>query len=81
MPLATLGMTPQSSRLEGVSLKYYKIIWKKCERIKKKIILGEFKNATDIMGRDGGNKTQRLYRCRSNYTLLKLIVDNGLEDL
>ena len=27
------------------------------------------------------NKTQRLYRCCSNYRLSKLIVDNGLEDL
>ena len=28
-----------------------------------------------------GNKTQRLYRCRSNHALSKIIVDNGLEDL
>ena len=35
-------------------------------------------NKTD---RDGENKTQRLYRCRSNYALSKLIVNNGLEDL
>lgn len=35
------------------------------------------------MDRDGdcGNKTQKLYRCCSNYVLSKLIIDNGLEDL
>ena len=31
------------------------------------------------MERDGRNKA--LYRCRFNYSLPKLIVDNGLEDL
>ena len=31
--------------------------------------------------RDGGQKTQRLYRCSSNYALSKLIVNNGIEDL
>ena len=35
----------------------------------------------DKMERDDGNKTQRLYRCGFNYALLKLILDNGLEDL
>ena len=33
------------------------------------------------MDRDGRNKTQRFYRCRSNYALSKLIVDNGIKDL
>ena len=33
------------------------------------------------MDRDCGNKTQRLYRCGSNYALTKLIVDNGLKNL
>ena len=33
------------------------------------------------MDRDGGNKTQRIYRCGSNYALSKLILNNGLEDL
>ena len=33
------------------------------------------------MDKDGGNKTQRLYRCRSNSALSTLIVDNWLEDL
>ena len=35
----------------------------------------------DKMDRDGGNKTQRIFRCCSNYVLSKLILDNGLEDL
>ena len=33
------------------------------------------------MDRNGGNKTQRLYRCRSYDSLSILIVDNGLKDL
>ena len=35
----------------------------------------------DKIDRDGENKTQRIYRCCSNYALSKLIVDTGLEDL
>ena len=35
----------------------------------------------DEIGRDGENKIQILYRCCSNYTLSKLIVDNGFENL
>ena len=46
-----------------------------------KITLGDFNCTMDKMDRDGGSKTQRLYRCCSNYALSKLIVDNGLEDL
>ena len=33
------------------------------------------------MDRNGRNKTQRIYRCCSNYALSKLIEDNGLEGL
>ena len=33
------------------------------------------------MYKNGGNKTQRLYRCGSNYALPKLIEDNGHEHL
>ena len=44
-----------------------------------KIILGGFSCTMDKMERDGRNKT--LYKCHFNYTLSKLIVDNGLEDL
>ena len=42
---------------------------------KNKIILGDFTCTMDEMDRYGGNKTQRLYRCCSNYVL---VVDNGL---
>ena len=35
----------------------------------------------DKMERDRGNKTQRLYRCCSNYALSKLIMGNRFEDL
>ena len=45
------------------------------------IILGDFNCTMDKMDRDGGNKTQRLYRCHSSYAVSKLVVDNGLEDL
>ena len=37
----------------------------KCEGNENKIILGNFNITQDKMARDGGNKTQRLYRCRS----------------
>ena len=53
----------------------------KCEGNENKIILGEFNNTIDAMDRNGANKTQRLYKYCSSYTLSKLIVDNGLEDL
>ena len=45
------------------------------------MILGDFSCTMDKISRDGGNKTQRIYRFRSSYAVLKLIVDNGLEDL
>ena len=46
-----------------------------------KMIFGEFNCTMDKMDRCGGNKTQRLYRCSSNYAPSKLIVDNGLENI
>ena len=46
-----------------------------------KIIFGDFNCTMDTMDRDGENKKERIYRCRSNYALSKLVVDNGLEDL
>ena len=52
----------------------------KNERNENKIMLGDLNCTMDKIDRDGENKTQRLYRCCSNYTLSKLIVDNGLED-
>ena len=53
----------------------------KNEQNEKKIIFGDLYCTMDKIDRDGENKTQRLYRCCSNYALSKLIVDNGLEDL
>ena len=44
-------------------------------------MLGDLNCTMDKIDRDGENKTERLYRCCSNYALLKIIVDNGLEDL
>ena len=44
-------------------------------------MLGDLNCTMDKIDRDGENKTQILYRCCCNYTLSKLIVDNGLEDL
>lgn len=35
----------------------------------------------DKVDRDGGIKTQKLYRCCLNYSLSKLTVDNELGDL
>ena len=46
-----------------------------------KIILGDFNCTMDKMDRDGENKTQRLYRCCSNYALSKFIMDNWFVDL
>ena len=34
-----------------------------------------------IINKDGENKTQRRFRCSSNYALSKLILDNELENL
>ena len=48
---------------------------------KNKIMLRGLNCTMDKIDRDGENKTQRLYRCCSNYALSKLIVDNVLEDL
>ena len=46
-----------------------------------KVMLGDLNCTMDKIDRDGGNKTQILYSCCSNYVLSKLIVDNGFEDL
>ena len=37
----------------------------KCEGKENKIIFGNLNITMDKMDRDSGNKTQRLYRCRS----------------
>ena len=46
-----------------------------------KMILGEVNCTMQKMDRDGGNNTQRRYKCCSNYATSNLILDNGLEDL
>ena len=46
-------------------MKDYKIIWKINEGNENKILLGDFNITIDKIDRDGGNKTQRLYRYRS----------------
>ena len=76
------GIAPENSWLGGAFLKDYKIICKiKMREMKIKLMLGDLNCTMDKIDRDGENKTQRLYRCCSNYALSKLIVDNGLEDL
>ena len=72
MPLQ--GITPKNSWLGSISLKDYKR-----DREREEIILKDFNCTMKKMGRKGRSKTQRLYRCDSNYTLFKVIVDNGLE--
>ena len=53
----------------------------KTEGDENKIIIGDFNCTLDKMDRHEGNKTQKRYRCHSNFALSKLIMDNGLEDL
>ena len=53
----------------------------KNEENENKIILVVLNCTIDKIDRDGENKTQRLYRCWCNYSLSKIIVDNGLEHL
>ena len=71
-------IAPESSLL-GVL--FWRIMQNKNERSENKIILGDLNCTMDKIDRDVENKTQILYRCCYNYTLSKLIVDNGLEDL
>ena len=44
-------------------------------------ILGGFNFTMDKTDRDGGSKTERLYKYGSNYALSRLILDNGIENL
>ena len=53
----------------------------KFEGNENKIILGDFNCTLSQMDRDERNKTQKRYRCHSNLTLSKLIMDHELEDL
>ena len=56
-------------------------IGNKNEGNENKVILGNFNCTMDKMDRDGGNKTQKLLRCCSNYALSKLTVGTWLKDL
>ena len=56
-------------------------IGNKNEGNENKVILGNFNCTMDKMDRDGGNKTQKLLRCCSNYALSKLTVRTWLKDL
>ena len=73
---ATLGYSTREQLARGRFEKDYKN-----EGNENTIILGDINCTMDKMDSDCGNKTQRLYRCRFNYALSKLIVDNRLEDL
>ena len=53
----------------------------KFEGNENKIILGDLNCTLNPMDRDERNKTQKRYRCHSNFALSKLILDQGLEDL
>ena len=75
------GIAPESSWLGGAFFRTTKIYANKNEGNENKIMLGDLNCTMDKIDRVGENKTQRLYRCCSNYALSKLIVDNGLEDL
>ena len=46
-----------------------------------KIIMGDFNCTLSQMDKDERNKTQKRYRCHSNFALSKFIMENGLEDL
>ena len=48
----------------------------KNEGNKNKVILGDFNCTMDKMDRYGGNKTQKLYRCCSNYALIDPLARN-----
>ena len=76
------GIAPESSWLGGGFFKgLQKYMQNKNEGNENKIMVWVLNCTMDKIDRDGENKTQRLYRCCSNYALSKLIVDNGLEDL
>ena len=44
-------------------------------------MLGDLNCTMDKTDNSAENKTQRFYRCCSNYALSKVILDNGLEDI
>ena len=62
------GIAPENSWLGDAFLKDYKIICKiEMREMKTKYCFGDLNCTMDKIERDGKNKTQRLYRCCSNY--------------
>ena len=75
------GITPGNSWPGDIYLKDHKNHKENTrEKNENKIILGDFNFTMCITGKDGVNKTQKNYRCNSNYTFSQVIVDNGLND-
>ena len=75
------GITPGNSWPGDIYLKDHKNHKENTrEKNENKIILGDFNFTMCITGKDGVNKTQKNYRCSSNYTFSQVIVDNGLND-
>ena len=46
-----------------------------------KIMMGDFNCTLNMIDRDERNKTQKRYRCHSNFVFSRLIMENELEDL
>ena len=69
-------IVPTNSWIAHLSLKEYKIIWKKNKRSNTKIILRDFDFTMGKIDSGGGNNTQRFYRYHSNYVLSKLTLDH-----
>ena len=46
-----------------------------------KIIMGDFNCTLNMIDSDERKKTQKRYRCHSNFVFSRLIMENGLEDL
>ena len=75
------GITPGNNWPGDIYLKDHKNHKENTrEKNENKIILGDFNFTMCITGKDGVNKTQKNYRCNSNYTFSQVIVDNGLND-
>ena len=77
MPLQ--GIAPENNRHLFEGLDNY--MQNKNEGNENKIILGNVNCIMDKIDRDGENKTQKLYRCFSNFSQSKFFVDNEVEDI
>ena len=67
VPLQSIA--PESSWRGGAFLKYYKKVCKIKEGNQNKIMLGVLNCTMDKIDKDGENKTQRFYKCCSNYVV------------